>query len=1107
LTFYTEAKNKDVFLGSNVAINVANTAMLLWDNSDDLTKAPTYTYNTTGQGTGIGGGGLLKKTSPSEQFIHNPAGNTIKWTIQVNSHEITMPNAVIVDTIPSGQELLIDNSGHAFIASSSGEVNQTITSNADDGVFVSGGDYAFTLDLGNIAKKHTITYYTKITDFDALYKNGNIQYNNGVKLTYTGGGVEETGNKEFSSQMLNKGIPTGGGYNYNTHLMKWEIVVNRNKLPLANAKITDTLPDGMVLEIDATHKFEVSPDIGVTRSAVHEGTDFFVTLPVATSEEYTITFWTRLTDVALKEQWSGTKPFKNTAVLSQDGKGDVTHSATANIRNPFVQKSHKYTKGDDTIHWTVEVNRAQVAITNGEVVDLLNAALQLDPDSVKLFEATVQANATDPLIKGAEVTKNASAATDTEFSTTISKVGDQDQLSVYLPTPTKKAYILEFDTIIVEDSIDLQNTVSISGSGGGADSTYSSGSVVVNNLYSSGGSGSNTLTVIKKDSAGNLLKDAEFRLTNAGKLPITSGGKDITKETDGNGEAKFESLPSWTFYVEETEPSPGYLIPSDPYAYGVKLSGDQIVMVINAKALADVAFTKKGAKGELLSGGKFTLAGTNYEGTSITIADVAANASGIVSFANLELGTYTITETEAPAGHLLDSTPINVVVEYNATKTAVVVKLNGTVVTDASTEFINTPNTIDVQFTKQGVDENGNTIDLSGGKFTLAGTDYNLNSVTQADRVADANGIVTFTGIQIGTYTITETEAPAGYLLPAAPAKIFDVEVEYNVGKTGLIADLTRSHDSTKTNIYVDKKGLADISFAKVDSRDGVTPLSGGLFELSGTDYKGDPYVQTAPSIGGTVTFTDVPIDDGSIGYTIKELSSPSGYKLTTDTLAASVRYPVVGGVTDYTKVEGKITSAATKLENDKSKKVVPKTGMLMISKKVTGNAGDKSKKFTFTVTFSDKVQSFEYVGDLGNGTIKSGDKIQLAHGESITIVEIPDGVTYKIVEDDYTDDGYKHGAINSSGTIKEDIMAVATFTNDKHDEDIEEEGVLGDTDEKDPDKPGKPGDEDGGVLGDDARLPKTGDDFMPAVWVAGLIASLLGIWYVLRRRSSFGEE
>lgn len=1106
LTFYTEAKNKDAFLGSNVAINVANTAMLLWDNSDDLTKAPTYTYNTTGQGTGIGGGGLLNKTSPGEKFIYNPTSNTIKWTIYVNSHEITMPKAVIVDTIPSGQELLIDNLGHEFIVSSSSEVNQTITSNANDGVFASGGNNAFTLNLGNITKKHTITYYTKITDFDALYKNGSIPYNNGVKLTYTGGEVEETGNKEFDSQMLNKRIPTGGGYNYNTHLMKWEIVVNRNKLPLANATITDTLPVGMVLEIDATHKFEVSPDTGVTHDAVHEGADFVVTLPAATSEQYTITFWTRLTDVALKEQWSGTKPFKNTAVLSQDGKDDVTHSATANIRNPFVLKSHKYTKGDDTIHWAVEVNRAQVAITNGEVVDLLNEALQLNPDSVKLFKANVQANATDPLIKGTEVTKNASAATDTEFSTTISKVGNQDQLSVYLPTPTKEAYILEFDTIIVEDSIDLQNKVSISGSGGGADSTYSSGSVVVNNLYSSGGSGSNTLTVIKKDSAGNLLKDAEFRLTNAGKLPITSGGKDITKETDGNGEANFESLPSWTFYVEETEPSPGYLIPSDPYAYGVKLSGDQIVMVINAKALADVAFTKVGAEGKLLTSGTFTLTGDDINDNPVNETAIV-DANGIVKFTNIPInkaGTkYIIKETAAPSGHVISLKEIEAEVLYSSDYKSTVVKLDGVVVTDDSTKFINIPDKIDVEFTKQGFDENGNTVALSGGKFTLTGQDYNGNPVTIPD-IAAVGVKVTFPGVQIGIYEIMEVEAPYGYLLPSpSPAKIFDVKVEYKDDKTGLVADLTRLPDSTKANIYVDKKGLADISFTKVDSRDGVTLLSGGLFELSGTDYKGDPYVQKAPSVGGTVTFTGVPIDDGS-DYTIKELSSPSGYKLTTETLDASVRYPVVGGVTDYTKVEGKITSTAKKLENDKSKKVVPKTGMLMISKKVTGNAGDKSKKFTFTVTFSDKAQSFEYFGSLGNGTIKSGDKIQLAHGESITIVEITEGVTYTVVEDDYTSDGYKHGPLSVKGTIEEDVMATAAFINDKHDEDLEEEGVLGDTDEKDP---GKPGGEDGDVLGDDARLPKTGDDFMPAVWAAGLIASLLGIWYVLRRRSSFGEE
>ena len=84
--------------------------------------------------------------------------------------------------------------------------------------------------------------------------------------------------------------------------------------------------------------------------------------------------------------------------------------------------------------------------------------------------------------------------------------------------------------------------------------------------------------------------------------------------------------------------------------------------------------------------------------------------------------------------------------------------------------------------------------------------------------------------------------------------------------------------------------------------------------------------------------------------------------------------------------------------------------GSLKVSKVVTGNLGDTTKKFDVTVTFTaedGKVVSNDitYTG----GTIEAGWEgstevvISLAHGEFVTFENIPEGVTYTVVEADYT--------------------------------------------------------------------------------------------------------
>ena len=116
--------------------------------------------------------------------------------------------------------------------------------------------------------------------------------------------------------------------------------------------------------------------------------------------------------------------------------------------------------------------------------------------------------------------------------------------------------------------------------------------------------------------------------------------------------------------------------------------------------------------------------------------------------------------------------------------------------------------------------------------------------------------------------------------------------------------------------------------------------------------------------------------------------------------------------------------------------------GTLAVDKKVTGNMGDRSKEFNVTVTFTapegKTVRSTIDYTDNGEGkTIApeawSGNtasaSITLKHDETVTFENIPYGVTYTVVEDNYQDEGYTTTTNYSDDTNKKIDTATDTVT------------------------------------------------------------------------------
>ena len=163
---------------------------------------------------------------------------------------------------------------------------------------------------------------------------------------------------------------------------------------------------------------------------------------------------------------------------------------------------------------------------------------------------------------------------------------------------------------------------------------------------------------------------------------------------------------------------------------------------------------------------------------------------------------------------------------------------------------------------------------------------------------------------------------------------------------------------------------------------------------------------------------------------------------------------------------EGLIKVAAVHAENSESEDKtdefpnVYSAGSLDVTKKVTGNMGDKNKEFTVKVRFNAPggmtVKSdITYVEDGKTNTIPAGTgwtdykevEIALKHDETITFTNIPYGVTYTVTENSYTGEGYDapdyaytdDAAENKQGDqIINSNKETATITNNKNTDNID---------------------------------------------------------------------
>lgn len=299
--------------------------------------------------------------------------------------------------------------------------------------------------------------------------------------------------------------------------------------------------------------------------------------------------------------------------------------------------------------------------------------------------------------------------------------------------------------------------------------------------------------------------------------------------TDENGKITIEKAPAGTYKVQEVATLKEYILNDKPLEIEHTTDKDTSITVENTKK-PGLSITKIDAETKKpLSGAVFKLTRANGD---VIREDITTGEDGTAFVEGLDAADYIVTEITAPGGYIIDKTPHPVSLEEGKTYTLTVEnsKKPGLLIKK-----------VDAQTSKP----------LAGASFKVTRGD---GSVVRENVVSDADGIVHLAELDTGTYIITETKAPSGYVIDETPKT-----VQLRKGQTyEVVFSNSRSY------------GLQIRKTIKGTNK----PLSGCVFRVAKAN--GEIIGKYTTNSAGLATVSG--LEDGV--YVVTELSCPEGYRL-----------------------------------------------------------------------------------------------------------------------------------------------------------------------------------------------------------------------------------
>ena len=418
-----------------------------------------------------------------------------------------------------------------------------------------------------------------------------------------------------------------------------------------------------------------------------------------------------------------------------------------------------------------------------------------------------------------------------------------------------------------------------------------------------------TISIQKFLGSSNAVKasepDAEFQiyLKSAGSYDASPEDSRQTITTDANGYAITKRLPYGTYTIHQTKGNNKYYFIDD---IDVTIS-DNNANYHKILENTPIEFYLKMVKKDADTGNTVNVVGATFElydenGSKVsfktmtsagvqTFDSFTTNENGCVyTLEKLLKGNYTLVETKAPEGYVLDPTPVSFTVSENTytedggTEIVVVEKadkaVTGQLTVTKVGEVLDKWDAATADNDNHFVYKKAN---IQGASFTLTAkediktADNNGYAYRAGDVVAEfttgADGSSVIDNLPLGSYVLTETKAPAGFVIDTDPV---DVTFTY-AGQTVDIVKDSKTVEDERQKIAVDAN--------KTDAAT-MNPLLNTVFALYADEdivnHDGTVIIkkgamierQTTNALGKAVFVSDLPLGH----YIVKEIDSPTGY-------------------------------------------------------------------------------------------------------------------------------------------------------------------------------------------------------------------------------------
>lgn len=802
----------------------------------------------------------------------------IDWTVTVNNNSFSIKNAMITDELPAG--LTLDKSSIKLDGLSVTPDNTTGPLKYDEATrFLT---YEFGVESIINAPK-TLTYRTKVTDPEAFKSNEAKTYIN--EAVFTGDGVPDNTKVGVGVTVPTSVIKKEGvGYNRASQEITWKITVNKNKIPMTGAVVTDSIPAGLEyvagsFSVKDGEGSTLTPSIsefifdGPSAGEHHRGI-FTYKIPdsLTTGKTVTIEFKTKVMDYNLYAT-NKTTNFTNNAVLKYADEPESSSSATQEVKSEVISKSSLgYNYNTREIEWEVKINKNKMPLTNVVVTDIIPMGHKYVVDSSII--------GTDQIVPSYNensntLTYSVGDITDEKIIRFKTKVDDitifEDNNTIKVTNTAKITANQIPGEVQVTADMNINNTVV------GKKGTYQSGNNFIDWEVTVNQNGLEIQNPVLEDvlQEGLSLDTASVKLFKAERAndgSLTKGEEVLPLDENNikyNGPSR-----NFEFHFNNTIDSP-YILEfrtdiedayrSSTFTNTISFKGSRPTQESTSSNIA-VSFQTGGggASGSLgsitvekldketnakLEGAKFQL----IDSFGNVLSEKITDSNGKITFDKLKFRTYTVKEVAAPEGYILNFAPQTLTV--NSSNKNITVKAQNSAI-KGNIEF----RKIDSQ-TKDPIE--GATFEL----FKESGPTMGITAISGTD------GLVAFKDIPHGVYTIKE-KSPAKYYKDQA------IELKANISEDKQEVFASPSGNSESLYDVENTINTGNLKLIKVDKNNNQIKLQDAtfrLFRLQGENEVLESEKTTDEN--GLAVWENLRFGK----YVLREVVSPDGYYINAD--------------------------------------------------------------------------------------------------------------------------------------------------------------------------------------------------------------------------------